>query len=86
MFTGLITDIGEVIARIGRPVHAADGLRAAARGSGCRWLRRRLPDGDLDQADRQSGAEFTVDVSNETLAKTTLADWSPAAASISSGR
>ena len=40
-------------------------------------LRRRLPDRDRGRAARAAAALFKVDVSNETLSKTTLGDWQP---------
>ena len=75
MFTGLITDVGEV----------------AARSGGVFTIRTtyRLADGDLGASiccdgvcltvtgitPAAEGASFTVDVSNETLSKTTLDRW-----------
>ena len=78
MFTGIITDVGEVASR-------EDGrftirTRYASRQSRCRrldGLRRMLPDHDLGCEADGSGALFTVDISNETRAKTTIGDWQP---------
>jgi riboflavin synthase len=77
MFTGLITDVGEVVAR--------DGGRFTIR-SGC--LAVSIPLGASICCDgccltatgvtaQGHGAEFTLDVSNETLSKTTLGAWAP---------
>jgi riboflavin synthase len=77
MFTGLITDVGEVAAleggrfRIRTRYPAADiavGASIACSGV-CLTATGIEPDGE--------GALFTVDVSNETLSKTTLGTWQP---------
>jgi riboflavin synthase len=75
MFTGLITDVGEVVAR--------DGGRFTIRTG---YLPASIPLGASICCDgccltatavkaHGHGAEFSVDVSNETLSKTTLGDW-----------
>ena len=75
MFTGLITDVGEVIgtsdgtftlrtAYALRPDDA--GISVCCNGV-CLTATSIKP--------LATGAEFSVDVSNETLAKTTLSDW-----------
>jgi len=75
MFTGLITDVGEVIGTSGgtftlrtayvlRPEDA--GISICCNGV-CLTATSIKP--------LASGAEFSVDVSNETLAKTTLSEW-----------
>lgn len=77
MFTGIITDVGEVIGREGgrfaiRSGYAADtialGASIACDGC-CLSVVTVRKDGH--------GAAFTVDVSNETLSKTTLDTWVP---------
>jgi riboflavin synthase len=77
MFTGIITDIGELAARQGgqlaiRCSYAADSIAIGASIS-C--------DGACLTATEVSragnGSLFKVDVSNETLSKTTLGDWQP---------
>jgi riboflavin synthase len=77
MFTGIITDIGEVAAREGgrfviRSSYAAEsiaiGASIACDGT-CLTATR------VDRAG--TGSTFAVDVSNETLARTTLGDWAP---------
>ena len=78
MFTGIITDIGELAERAGgrftiRCSYAAAGHRHRRLDR----LRRGLPDGDHGRRRRGAAALFTVDVSNETLSKTTLGDWRP---------
>ncbi len=76
MFTGLITDVGEVIARSGGQFTIATRYAAAS-----------IPIGASISCDgvcltatsigaNPMGARFTVDVSNETISKTTLKDWS----------
>lgn len=77
MFTGIITDVGEVIGREGgrfaiRSRYAADGIDLGASiacDGCCLTVVTVRPDGP--------GSAFTVDVSNETLAKTTLDRWGP---------
>lgn len=76
MFTGIITDVGELIGREGgrfaiRSGYAADGIALGASiacDGVCLSVVTVRPDG-------RNGSAFTVDVSNETLSKTTLADW-----------
>lgn len=75
MFTGIITDVGEVIGHEDqrfaiRSGYDADGIVPGASISCdgcCLSVVTRRPDGH--------GAVFTVDVSNETLSKTTLGSW-----------
>jgi riboflavin synthase len=77
MFTGIITDIGELAERAGgrlaiRCSYAAQGLAIGASiacDGVCLTATTVTPAG--------SGSLFTVDVSNETLSKTTLGDWRP---------
>lgn len=77
MFTGIITDIGKIVARDGgrftiRTSHAAEtialGASIACDGC-CLTVTSVVPDG--------TGSVFTVDVSNESLSKTTLSGWQP---------
>jgi len=77
MFTGLITDVGEVIERAGGQftVRTKYALRSEDVGISiccdgvCLTATAIKPLGN--------GADFTVDVSNETLGKTTLEKWGP---------
>jgi riboflavin synthase len=77
MFTGIITNVGEVIGREGgrfaiRCAYDADdidiGASIACDGC-CLTVTAVRPDG--------RGSAFTVDVSNETLSRTTLGSWTP---------
>jgi len=77
MFTGIITDIGELVARaqgrftIGCGYPAAGiavGASIACDGA-CLTATRIAPEG--------AGCIFEVDVSNETLSRATLGDWQP---------
>jgi riboflavin synthase len=77
MFTGIITDIGELVARregrftirCGYPAASiAIGASIACDGA-CLTATEVAPSGE--------GSLFTVDVSNETLACTTLGQWRP---------
>jgi len=77
MFTGLITDVGEVISKSDGKfaLRTAYNLRTEDTGLSiccdgvCLTATAIKPLGD--------GAEFSVDVSNETLAKSTLSNWAP---------
>ncbi len=77
MFTGIITDVGEVIEKRGgvftiRSGYAADGIALGASISHdgcCLTVTNVTADG--------SGSRYTLDVSNETLSKTTLGEWTP---------
>ncbi len=75
MFTGIVTDVGEVLSRAGgvfaiRSSYAAAGIALGASIShdGCCLT---VTDVQADGA----GSRYTLDVSNETLSKTTLGDW-----------
>ncbi len=75
MFTGIITDVGEVIGRQGgvftiRSAYAADtiALGASIAHDGCCLTATSVrSDGE--------GSVYTLDVSNETLSRTTLGGW-----------
>ncbi len=77
MFTGIITDIGEVIGREGGRFAIRSSYPAASIALGasiacdgcCLSVVTVRPDA--------GGSAFTVDVSNETLSKTTLGAWTP---------
>jgi riboflavin synthase len=77
MFTGIITDVGEVVAREGgaftlRSAYAAASISLGAsicHDGCCLTVTRVEADG--------SGSRYTLDVSNETLLRTTLGDWVP---------
>src|SRR6185312_12995141 len=77
MFTGLITDVGEVTSKSdgGFTLRSAYVLRPEDAGLSI------CCDGVCLTATSikplKQGAEFSVDVSNETLAKTTLSEWRP---------
>ena len=77
MFTGIISDIGEVAACDGgrfeiRCGYAAEGI---AIGASIACDGACLTATEVDQSG--AGSTFAVDVSNETMAKTTLGDWQP---------
>jgi riboflavin synthase len=77
MFTGIISDIGEVTRRAGgrftlRSAYAAGSIAIGASiacDGACLTAVEVAPAG--------TGSTFTVDVSNETLARTTLGEWQP---------
>lgn len=77
MFTGIITDIGEVVARDGgrlsiRSSYAADSIQrgASIACDGCC-----LTVTAVEPA--RDGSIFSVDTSNETRSKTTIESWQP---------
>ena len=77
MFTGIVSDIGEVVERAGgvftirsRYDAASIALGASIAHDGCCLT--------VTGVSREpSGCRYTLDVSNETLSKTTLGDWLP---------
>jgi riboflavin synthase len=77
MFTGLITDVGEVVAVKGGQFTIATHYKLGQSDTGasigcdgvCLTATAIAADG--------KGSRFTVDVSNETKAKTTLGAWTP---------
>lgn len=77
MFTGIITDVGQVVARdSGRFVIAcaypAEGIAigASIACDGCCLTA-------VSVGTEEGRTHFAVDVSNETLSRTTLGDWAP---------
>lgn len=77
MFTGIVTDVGEVVARQGgvftiRSGYAAAGiaLGASIAHDGCCLTATSI-------RSEGAGSVYTLDVSNETLSKTTLGGWQP---------
>jgi riboflavin synthase len=75
MFTGIITDIGEIIAAQGgaftiRSAYPAAGIAVGA-SIACDGVCLTATSVTADSA----GSRFTVDVSNETRSKTTLGAW-----------
>lgn len=76
MFTGIITDVGELIGREGgrfaiRSDYAPEGIAIGA-SIACNGTCLSVV---TVRADGRNGSAFTVDVSNETLSKTTLDGW-----------
>lgn len=77
MFTGIVTDVGEVISRAGgvftiRSSYPAAGIAlgaSIAHDGCCLTVTEVRPEG--------TGSRYTLDVSNETLDKTTLGTWQP---------
>ena len=77
MFTGLVSDVGEVVAREAghftiRAHYPASSLEAGASmacDGCCLTMTTVQPEGE--------GSLFTVDTSNETRSKTTIAEWQP---------
>ena len=77
MFTGLISDIGEVVARKGGLFTIESGYDPAtiALGASIACDGVCLTATTIAPSANGKGSRFTVDVSNETLAKTTLDSW-----------
>lgn len=77
MFTGIVTDVGEVLERKGGVFRIRSGYAASSIALGasiahdgcCLTVTEVTADG--------AGSTYTLDVSNETLSKTTLGDWKP---------
>ena len=77
MFTGIISDIGEVAARDGGRFEIRCGYTAESIAIGASIACDGACLTAIGVAPGGSGSTFAVDVSNETLAKTTLDDWRP---------
>lgn len=77
MFTGLITDVGEVVARSGGAftIETAYALTEADTGASICCDGVCLTATSITPSAK--GARFTVDVSNETISKTALGAWTP---------
>ena len=77
MFTGLITDIGEVTARSGNRFQIGCGysLDDSAIGASIACDGCCLTVVTVNAGSGKHSSAFTVDVSNETLSKTTLGAW-----------
>jgi len=77
MFTGIITDIGEVTGRERGRFTIRCGYAAESIAIGASIACDGACLTAVKVAAAGGGSAFTVDVSNETLAKTTLGDWQP---------
>ncbi|MFV0368293.1 MAG: riboflavin synthase [Hyphomicrobiaceae bacterium] len=79
MFTGLISDVGEVVFRDGGhfTLESAYDPKTIALGASIACDGVCLTATSIEPSAMGSGSRFTVDVSNETLAKTTLDSWRP---------
>jgi diaminohydroxyphosphoribosylaminopyrimidine deaminase / 5-amino-6-(5-phosphoribosylamino)uracil reductase len=75
MFTGLITDVGEVVARDGGRFTIRTGYLPASIAIGASICCDGCCLTATSVKAQGYGAEFIVDVSNETLSKTTLDEW-----------
>lgn len=77
MFTGLITDVGEVVARSGGTFTLRTAYQLKPEETGLSICCNGVCLTATEIKPISAGAEFTVDVSNETLAKTNLDSWQP---------
>lgn len=75
MFTGLITDVGEVIERHGGRATIKTGYALKSTDTGASICCDGVCLTAVSIEAASSGAVFSVDISNETLGKTTLKDW-----------
>jgi riboflavin synthase len=75
MFTGLISDVGEVVARNGGVFEIACTYPAASIAPGASICCDGVCLTAKDVFEHAAGARFIVDASNETLSKTTLDSW-----------
>lgn len=77
MFTGLITDVGEVIARQAAQFTIATRYKLENKDIGASICCDGVCLTATTITPLSDGARFTVDVSNETLGKSTLSGWQP---------
>ena len=77
MFTGIISDIAEVADRKGGQFAIRSAYDAASIALGASIACDGVCLTVTTVEPHAAGALFTVDVSNETLSKTTLGDWNP---------
>lgn len=77
MFTGIISDIAEVADRKGGQFAIRSAYEAASIALGASIACDGVCLTVTTVEPHTAGALFTVDVSNETLSKTTLGDWKP---------
>ena len=75
MFTGIITDIGELVAREGGRLTRRCGYAAESIAIGASIACDGACLTATEVVSAGNGCLFKVDVSNETLSKTTLGDW-----------
>lgn len=75
MFTGLITDVGEVVERNGGVITIATRYPAQSIAIGASIACDGVCLTATTISSDPKGARFTVDVSNETISKTTLKSW-----------
>ena len=75
MFTGIITDVGALVAHEGGCFTIRSGYRAETIALGASISCEGACLTVTDVREESGGSVFTVDVSNETLDKTTLGSW-----------
>ena len=77
MFTGIITNVGEVLERTGGHFHDPHRLPAASIAIGASIACDGCCLTVTSVAADAHGSRFSVDASNETRAKTTIGRWQP---------
>ena len=75
MFTGIVSGVGTLQERAGSRFVVACPFKRRSLEEGFDRLRRLLPHHRRYRQGKGEGARFAVDVSNETLARTTLGSW-----------
>lgn len=77
MFTGLVSDVGVVLARTGGRFKVRSGYTAESILTGASIAHDGCCLTALEIRAEGTGSVYELDVSNETLSKTTLGDWQP---------
>ncbi|HEU0157903.1 MAG TPA: riboflavin synthase [Hyphomicrobiaceae bacterium] len=77
MFTGIITDVGELFAREDGRFEVRSGYPAAGIAVGASIACDGVCLTATDVRPAEAGSVFTADVSNETLSRTSLGSWQP---------
>jgi riboflavin synthase len=77
VFTGLVSDVGEVVARDGGRFTVRSGYAANSIALGASIAHDGCCLTALEMRASGDGCIYELDVSNETLSKTTLGDWTP---------
>lgn len=77
VFTGLVTDVGEVVARDGGRFTIRSSYEVGSIALGASIAHDGCCLTALEMRADGNGSIYELDVSNETLSKTTLGDWTP---------
>jgi len=77
VFTGLVSDVGEVVARDGGRLTIRSSYSAGSIALGASIAHDGCCLTALEMRPQGEGCVYELDASNETLSKTTLGDWKP---------